>query len=113
MAILSTLFTALIAASSIFAPVYSHDDSAAGIARRENSQIHGRAQLAKCSTNLRRRDIVENRLARRAELVEMHLAKRTLEKRHYVATSEVQAGKNTSQPCLLAPEATVSYGPHC
>ncbi|KAI5858847.1 Intradiol ring-cleavage dioxygenase [Tricharina praecox] len=80
------------------------------MAKRAVHSLKARNSLAKCSEKLKSRDFVEHRMARRAELIESHFEKRTLETRQWQNRPPPQAPGNTSEPCILTPEVTV--GPY-
>ena len=111
MAILSNFFTALIAASALLVvPVVSHDDSAAGIAKRAAAELRARDGLERCSKRLRTRELDEYRMQRRDQLIEEHLARRRVEKRQWIPKGKPQPQTNGTNTCVLAPEAVV--GPY-
>jgi hypothetical protein len=108
MTILSTLVTSLLLATAALTPdVYAHDTSPGAISRRAIHQLAARNSLSKCSSKLRSRDFVSTRLARRAELLESHFQKRSLDTR--TAPKPLAPGKR-AEPCILTPEVTV--GPY-
>ncbi|KAA8903853.1 Intradiol ring-cleavage dioxygenase [Sphaerosporella brunnea] len=104
MAILSTLLTALLAATAAVA----HDDSPGALSRRAIHRLEARNLLSACSQKLRARELVEPRLARRAELLETHFRKRGLD----ALQMPILPDGNSRQPvpCILTPEVTV--GPY-
>lgn len=107
--------------SLFFSTALSHgdDESPAVLKRRADHEIYATRQLSKCSHKLRKREVVENRLAKRDALINGHLQKRglsgagiekALKKRTAVEVDEKPAGEKGSNTCILTPEVMV--GPY-
>ncbi|KAI5790276.1 Intradiol ring-cleavage dioxygenase [Geopyxis carbonaria] len=94
-----TLNTILLLASTL-APVFAH--SASPLHIRQAHEAHARRSLGACASNLRARDTLSHRAARRSELVGKHLGKRD-------HVEKVDASE-ASVDCLLTPESIV--GPY-
>lgn len=120
------LLTCLLAIAA--ARVGGHDLSAAAVARRDAHAIRARGAMSKCSQKLKARELVEHRLARRAQLLGAHLAERRLQARAAGATDypaqHPEDGyypppvvTNYSSSCILTPEILVrvllSLPPSC
>lgn len=111
MALLPTLPTLLLALS-LQSFVSAHGaTSPLALARRSAYHLDARAALSRCSHKLRLRELATHRLARRAELIESYLSRRSVEKRAFVPRPMSKLQGNGSEPCILAPEVTI--GPYC